>query len=117
MPRLGSLSMACDDAADLLSKTLADVGFEVIRSFDLQTARRALRDPEDCSCPNHGTSKCDCQYVVLLVSSRVSEPVTIVVHGHGDQTLLSLYPQSIGVEAHEVEVAIRRAFETLASVR
>ncbi|GMR10819.1 MAG: hypothetical protein BMS9Abin28_1643 [Anaerolineae bacterium] len=109
--------MACDDAADHLSKTLSDVGFEVIRSFDLQTARRALRDPDGCSCPNHGTSRCDCQYVVLLVSGRASEPVTIVVHGHGDQTLLSLYPQSIGGEAHEIEVAVRRAFESLAAVR
>ena len=109
--------MACDDAADHLSMTLRDMGFEVIRSFDLQTARRGLRDPDGCSCPNHGTSQCDCQYVVLLVSSRESEPVTIAAHGHGDQTLLSLHPQAFGVEAHETEAAVRSAFEALASVR
>ncbi len=109
--------MACDDAADHLSNTLRDMGFEVIRSFDLQTARRGLRDPDGCSCPNHGTSQCDCQYVVILVSNRLCEPATIVAHGHSDRTLLSLHPQSFGAEAHEIEAAVRRAFETLALAR
>jgi hypothetical protein len=109
--------MACDDAADHLSKTLRDMGFEVVRSFDLQTARRGLRDPDGCSCPNHGTSRCDCQYVVLLVSGRGGEPVTIVAHGYDDQTLLSVHPQVFDVDAREVEAAVRSAFEALASVR
>ena len=116
MAKLGTIGIACDDAADHLSKTLHNMGFEVMRSFDLQTARRGLRDPNGCSCPNHGMSKCDCQYVVLLVSNRGGEPVAVVAHGHDNRTLLSYYPQADSVHARETETAVRSAFASLISV-
>lgn len=62
-------------------------GFQVERTFDLHAARMTQLD---CPCPYHGTSDCTCQMVVLLVRSPKIQPVTIVVHGHDDQTSLSL---------------------------
>lgn len=116
MAKLGTIGIACDDAVDHLSKTLLSMGFEVVRSFDLQAARRGLRDPEDCSCPNHGMSQCDCQYVVLLVSNRGGEPATVVAHGHDNRTLLSYHPQAYNVQTREIETAVRSAIESMALV-
>jgi hypothetical protein len=66
---------------------LVKLGFQVEQTFDLRTARMSQ---VDCPCPYHGTSDCTCQMVVLLVHSLNVQPVTIVVHGHDDQTSLSL---------------------------
>jgi len=116
MAKLGTIEIACDDAADHLSQALHGMGFEVVRSFDLQTARRGLRDPDGCSCPNHGMSQCDCQYVVLLVSNRGGEPATVVAHGHDNRTLLSYHPHVDNVHAREIENAVRSAFASLVTV-
>jgi hypothetical protein len=62
-------------------------GFQVMRSFDLKVARAAH---VGCTCPHHGTDQCDCQMVVLLVYGQDETPVTLVVHGHGDQTQITL---------------------------
>ena len=62
-------------------------GFQVERTFDLHAARIAQ---VNCLCPYHGTNDCTCQMVVLLVHRQKAQPVTIVVHGHDDQTCLSL---------------------------
>lgn len=62
-------------------------GFQVERTFDLHAARMSQ---VDCPCPYHGTGNCTCQMVVLLVHRPKAQPVTVVVHGHDDQTSLSL---------------------------
>ena len=62
-------------------------GFQVERTLDLHVARMAH---VDCLCPYHGTNDCTCRMVVLLVHSQKAKLVTIVVHGHDDQTCLSL---------------------------
>jgi hypothetical protein len=62
-------------------------GFRVEQTFDLHAARMAQ---VDCPCPYHGTIDCTCQMIVLLVFGQVTQPVTIVLHGHDDQTSLSL---------------------------
>ena len=62
-------------------------GFQVERTFDLHAARMSQAN---CPCPNHGTNDCTCQMVVLLVHGQKPQPVTLVVHGHDDQTCLSL---------------------------
>ena len=66
---------------------LAARGFQVERTFDLQAARMSQ---VDCPCPYHGTNDCTCQMIVLLVHSQKTQPVTVVVHGHDNQTHLSL---------------------------
>ena len=62
-------------------------GFQVMRSFDLKVARAAHLD---CTCPHHGTDKCDCQLVVLLVYAKDGPPVTLVIHGHDGQVQVAL---------------------------
>jgi hypothetical protein len=51
----------------------------VERSFDL---RSALHDQPDCPCPQHGTTQCTCQYVVLLTyeSAAADPPAVITAH-------------------------------------
>ncbi|MDO9301235.1 MAG: hypothetical protein Q7T89_07620, partial [Anaerolineales bacterium] len=57
------------------------------QTFDLHAARAGSHD---CPCPNHGTNKCDCQMVVLLVYGNASEPVTLILHGNDGRTGISI---------------------------
>lgn len=90
MESLGSVAKDCREAIEQLSRDLAGEGLRVTRSFDLQSARQALRDPEGCPCPHHGTTNCTCQYVVLLVGLGTEPPLTLVAHGHDGATHLSM---------------------------
>lgn len=65
---------------------ITQTGFRSVQTFDLQAARLASHD---CPCPNHGCDDCDCQMVVLLVYGSTPEPVTLILHGNGEQTWLS----------------------------
>jgi hypothetical protein len=58
-----------------------------VPTFDLQVARSA--HPE-CPCPHHGTNKCNCQLVVLLVYGKSEDPATLVIHGQDGKTWISL---------------------------
>lgn len=84
------LPLSCNEAVDQVSKVLLDAGFQVERSFDLQSARGALRAPELCPCPHHGTADCSCQYVVLLVSEGDDPPTSLIAHGQEHRTLFSI---------------------------
>jgi len=90
MDLLEPVAVDCGRMADQLSRDLGAAGLRVTRSFDLQSARHALRDPESCSCPHHGTAECTCQYVVLLVDAGAGSPLTLVAHGHDGMTRLSM---------------------------
>jgi hypothetical protein len=103
MPNLGKVALACDEVADQLTIRLRSQGIQVLRSFDLKAARRGLKDPDDCSCPNHGTAQCNCQYVVLLINRPGSPPESIVAHGHGQQTVLSFHSQEDSINSREIE--------------
>jgi len=79
-----------------------------MQTFDLHTARHAL---EDCPCPNHGTSECDCQMLVLLVYGKASEPATLILHGNDGKTWFSIVNNSSqGAEA-SVRSAIEKALQ------
>lgn len=82
-----TLDLNTDQALPLITRLLARLGLQVLPSFDLRTARCA---PAACTCPHHGTQQCDCQMVVLLLYGRAKDPATLVVHGHGGRTFLSL---------------------------
>lgn len=73
-----SLLYACDGetAAQAVTETLTRRGFRVVRSFDL---RSALAAHVGCECPQHGTAKCTCQFVVLLVYGA-SDTLVVTVH-------------------------------------
>lgn len=62
-------------------------GFLVERTFDLHAARM---EHTNCPCPHHGTTKCNCQMVVLLIHGMDQQLVTLIVHGNDNQTCLSL---------------------------
>jgi hypothetical protein len=66
-------------------------GFQIVRSFDLQSAREGLRDPASCPCPHHGTDRCSCQYLVYQLYGEDPKPITFVVHGHDSETYFSLF--------------------------
>ena len=74
-------------AIDQLLQRLHQARLQVTRSFDLKVARAAH---VGCTCPHHGTDQCDCQMVVLLVYGGGGAPVTLVVHGHDNQTEVAL---------------------------
>ena len=82
-----TLSQSAEVTVAWTMQRLVARGFQIEQTFDLHAARMSQMD---CSCPYHGTSDCTCQMVVLLVHSPKAQPVTIVVHGHDDQTSLSL---------------------------
>lgn len=81
--------MDCNDAVAFLTQRLEGCGLYVYRSFDLRSAREMLRDPDNCPCPHHGTSYCECQYIVLLIGRMDEIPVSLVAHGHDEMTILS----------------------------
>ena len=82
-----TLNCSCDEAMQWSSKNLTQNGFRVMQTFDLHAARHAL---VDCPCPDHATSACDCQMVVLLVYGKTDGPVTLMLHGNNGQTQLSI---------------------------
>jgi hypothetical protein len=70
----------------MVDRLTAD-GMQVIRSFDLQTARNAH---VDCECPHHGKDECDCQLVVLLVYDEQGKLLTVVAHGKDNTSYFAL---------------------------
>jgi hypothetical protein len=69
------------------TEALEGSGLVVIPSFDLQVARSAHHH---CSCPHHGTDSCACQMVVLLVYNKLDEPISLMAHSCGEETLFEL---------------------------
>jgi len=81
------LEQACDEAIAWVSRQVRLAGLQLVRTFDLRTARQAHAD---CPCPHHGTAQCDCQMVVLLVYGGDHRPISLVAHSHDGVTRLSL---------------------------
>jgi hypothetical protein len=78
-----SLLLDCngETAAQAATEALTRRGLRVVRSFDLRSAMAAHAD---CECPHHGTAKCTCQFVVLLVYGDPStEPALNLSKGSG----------------------------------
>lgn len=76
-----------ETAAQTITVILTRQGHRVLRSFDLRSALTA--HPESI-CPCHGTTPCNCQFVVLLVYGRTTRPVVVIAHGHDQKTNLQL---------------------------
>ncbi len=81
-----TLSGDCEVIAKHLTDELNMAGCQVIRSFDLQEARKAH---SDCACPHHGDDQCSCQMIFLLVYFPNDVPMTISLHGHDGATFAS----------------------------
>lgn len=104
------LEEACEEAIDWVTRRIGFAGLQVVRTFDLHTARHhADAALENCPCPYHGTDQCDCQMVVLLVYGRDRQPVSLVAHGHHGQTWFSVVDTPQQRADPHVEATIRRA--------
>ena len=85
----------------------------MLQTFDLHNTAHAL---EDCPCPHHTTSECDCQMVVLLVYGEAVQPATLILHGNNGNTWVSV-PDTAGQPVDTKLLAgIRKALESLSSV-
>ncbi|GAB4495973.1 MAG: hypothetical protein Fur0016_33310 [Anaerolineales bacterium] len=84
-----------------------------VQTFDLQSARHASGD---CPCPHHGTAKCDCQMVVLLVYGKTGEPITLILHGNDGQTWLSIAEEPNQRVSSTLLAEIKHALDATASV-
>jgi hypothetical protein len=87
---LYSLNKSCEEAIEDLTRRLKEANFQVVRTFDLQTARIPVSVERLCACPHHGTKACGCQLVVLLVYAESPTPTSLVVHGHKERTWFEL---------------------------
>lgn len=81
------LEHPCNEATAWVIRQVSGAGLQVLRTFDLQDARH---DPTECPCPHHGTDRCDCQMVVLLIYGGDYQPVSLVAHSHDGTTWFSL---------------------------
>ncbi len=98
-----------DKVLPWLMQQLNRAGLHVMQTFDLRLT--SLLKLGDCPCPHHGTDQCDCQLVVLLVYGSESQPVSLVVHGKGGQTWLSLINHPGQLAGKRTVTAIQHALE------
>lgn len=85
--KLLTMSLDSETAIANVIQRLSEDGLQVVRSFDLQTARLAHTH---CVCNYHGTEQCDCQMIVLLVYEQQGQPLTMVVHSRNSQTQIEM---------------------------
>jgi hypothetical protein len=78
-----TLHLNCEIAVEKVTQHLIDHGLQILRSFDLETARKSHTP---CSCPLHGTENCNCQMIILLVYDQQGGPLSLVAHGHDGET-------------------------------
>ena len=99
----------------MMNRLIAD-GMQVIRSFDLQTAKAAH---VECTCPHHGKDECDCQMVVLLVYDDQGTPLTLVAHGKDNKTHFALVdpPKQVQERILKSKILQAMALEGFATIR
>ncbi len=96
-----TLDQTCEQVDAWARQKLTGAGFRIVQTFDLQAARLSH---SECSCPHHGTDKCTCQMVILLVYGKRGDPATLIIHGQDGKTSLSL--------ATPVETQSRQSLES-----
>ena len=77
----------CEQTLRSVRETLTGAGLRAVQTFDLQIARQAHLE---CQCPNHGTTSCNCQLVILLVYGKQDDPATLILHSEESTTGISL---------------------------
>ena len=103
-----SVNCPCDETLRWAKKRLSRAGLRAMQTFDLHTARAALRN---CPCPHHGTKECDCQMVILLVFGQAEEPATLLLHGNGGKTWLSITDEPRQRADSKLLAGIKRALD------
>lgn len=103
------LPVAGELAIGAVTLTWTAEGFRVVRSLSIDGACASF---SHSTCPHTGKSPCDCLLAVLFVSRNGESPVTVVAHGHEDDTTFSL--QQDGPAADEA--SIQRVWQALGSL-
>ena len=104
METLLTLPLPWSDVLTRMMRGLRAQGFQVDQSFDLRSARESMQHPELCTCPDHGTASCSCQYLVLLVRREGFSPLSLELHGNEEKTIVSLVqPPDAEMDAEVVE--------------
>lgn len=96
----------CRETADVVVRMLSLAGLRAVRSFDLRSA--AALAP-DCTCPHHGTTECDCQYMVFLIYGGQQTMATLAVHGHSGHSWVEVTDRPIEHRDTALEQAILEA--------
>ena len=76
------LELPFAEAVSWLIKQLGQAGFVVLRTFDLQSARK---ESAECAGTNHSNDSCECHMLVLLVYQSGQPPSTVIGRGDCDQ--------------------------------
>jgi hypothetical protein len=100
------VNKGCDEAVVEVMRQLVSANLQVLRTFDLQMSRTTY---SQCTCPNHGTDRCDCQFVVLLVYRDSLPPTSLIAHGHDGKTWFALVDSPEQRAAPRAIAAIRQA--------
>lgn len=92
-----------------LRRRLGQLGPRVLQTFDIGNARHAA---SDCPCPHHGDTACDCSMLILLIYLDAGAPITVILHGNGGRTWLSMV-ETAGQQAQgSLQLAIQQTLET-----
>ncbi len=100
--------LSCHEAEQRLAALLQARGYHLQRAFDLD---RAAADAPTVRCPHHGTARCTCRLVTLLVYANARLMGVLVLHGHDRRARLRWNP--VARDAAGVERLLRswaRAF-------
>jgi hypothetical protein len=101
-----TLNLESETAVEQVTRRLSDDGFQIVRSFDLQTARSAHTN---CNCPYHGTEECDCQMIVLLVYNQGGQTLTLVAHSQDGKTHFEMVDTPQQRPQRQIKAAILQA--------
>ena len=104
-----TLNCSCNDALHTSSQNLRQNGFRVLQTFDLHNTAHVL---EECPCPHHTTTECDCQMVVLLVYGEAAQPVTLIFHGNNGKTWISTPDTAVQSVDAKLIFGIRKVLES-----
>ncbi len=88
-------------AAQMVIAALTRHGLRVERTFDLRSALAGHNGHDasswDCTCPYHGTDRCTCQFIVLLVYGETGAPVVVNAHSHDAETRVRIAHPAHGI--------------------
>ena len=107
------VDLPCDMALQAAKKKLLQGGLRALQTFDLHTARHTQ---QDCPCPNHGTTECDCQMVVLMIYGETAEPAALILHGSDGQTRFSIADDPSQRIDKKLVASIKEALDIRAAV-
>jgi hypothetical protein len=115
-----SLRLGAEAAVQLATTALERQQLRAVRNFDLRDALHSQNSP--CTCPHHGTTDCQCNYVVLLAydmaasTPRAQPAGKIVIHSHNGTTWLSVPTADEGPQVAVDPRADRRLLRAVAEV-